>query len=123
MTFDQSILDSETTLLAFAGKDVVYTRAGYNCPWRAIQGRTDFEQTDNNGVLISFQSADWIGQASSLVDEMGTRIVPTRGDRIYRYNDEITFVYEVLNLGSTPCYRYSDPERFCIRVHTKLIDE
>ncbi len=114
--------DADRILFQEWGEEVVYSRGGYNCDWRAVQGKTDFEQTDANGVLITFQSADWIGQASSLVDEMGTRIVPTRGDRIYRYSDETTFIYEVLNLGSTPCYQYSDPDRFTIRVHTKLIE-
>jgi hypothetical protein len=125
MDLDQAVQDADAALIAFAGKSVIYRRGEYSCNWRAIQGSTRFETADANGVMVSFQSADFIGKADELVlDEEPSAgpVEPVRGDRIWKRKGNSTLVYEVLNLGNAPCFRHSDPERFAIRIHCKLIE-
>ena len=125
MDLDQAFQEAENTFIAFAGKPVIYRRGEYSCNWRAVQDTTNFEQTDANGVSVSFESADFIGKTEELVlDEEPTAgpIEPKRGDRIWKRQGNSTLVYEVLNLKDQPPYKYSDPERFTIRIHCKLIE-
>lgn len=124
MNLDQAFQDAETTLIAFAGKPVIYRRGEYSCTWQAVQGTTTFETTDANDVSVSFESVDFIGKSDELIlDEEPTAgpIEPARGDRIWKRQGNSTLEYEVLCLNGQPAYKYSDPERFTIRIHTKLI--
>ena len=59
MDFDQAIADSDRTLIAFAGKEVVFRRGEVAIPWRALMGSTKFETTDTNGCLTTFESQDF----------------------------------------------------------------
>ena len=107
------------------GKPVVYRRGESSCTWRAVQGATNFETADANGVMVSFTSADFIGKADELIlDEEPTigPVEPQRGDRIWKRKGNSTLVYEILSLNGQPAYRYSDPERSIIRIHTKLLE-
>jgi hypothetical protein len=125
MTFDQAIQDAGALLIAFAGKPVIYRRGEQQVSWRAIQGTTNFETTEADGMTVSFNSADFIGKADELVldeEPIVGPVEPKRGDRIWKRKGNSTLVYEVLNLGNTPCFRYSDPERSTIRIHCKLIE-
>jgi len=53
----------------------------------------------------------------------GTPVLPQRGDRIRETQSTQVFVYEVVAPGDEPCWRYSDPYRRTLRVHTKQIDQ
>jgi hypothetical protein len=47
--------------------------------------------------------------------------LPVAGDRIRETVGERVFVYEVLAPGNEPHYRYSDPFRKLLRIHTKYV--
>ena len=48
--------------------------------------------------------------------------MPQRGDRIRETQGQQVFVYEVTAPGKEPVWRYSDPYRKTLRVHTKQTD-
>jgi hypothetical protein len=125
MDFIQAQYESDLQMIELCGKDVIYRRGEKAVRWRAIPGNSEFSMTDTNGVLTTFESADFIGQADLLVfDEEPTAgpITPERGDRIWRIVRNATLVYEVLPPNIAPCYKYSDPDHLIIRIHTKIID-
>ena len=50
------------------------------------------------------------------------QVLPQRGDRIRETQGGVTFVYEVTAPGKEPCWRYSDPYRKTLRIHSKQVD-
>ncbi len=48
--------------------------------------------------------------------------LPERGDRIQETHGTATFTYEVTAPGKEPCWRYSDPYRQTLRIHTRQIE-
>ena len=51
----------------------------------------------------------------------GVPVLPERGDRIRETQGATTYVYEVMAPGKEPHYRYSDPYRKTLRIHTKHV--
>lgn len=104
-------------------RQVVYERGGETIEVLATIGRTLFEQVDaSGGVVQKFESRDFLVRASDLV--LGGRpTLPKSGDRIRETSGEQVVVYEVLTPlgGNEPPYRYSDPNRRTLRIHTKHI--
>ena len=96
-------------------------RAVYDVP--ATIGRTEYQQDDGAGVITRAESRDFLILACDLVFD-GMPALPEPGDRIEETQGGTLFVYEVLPVGGMqPHYRYSDPYRQTLRVHTKLIGE
>lgn len=96
-------------------------RAVYDVP--ATIGRTEYQQDDGAGVITRAESRDFLILACDLVID-GMPALPETGDRIEETQGGTLFVYEVLPVGSMqPHYRYSDPYRQTLRIHTKLIGE
>ncbi|NLX60657.1 MAG: hypothetical protein GXY74_16400 [Phycisphaerae bacterium] len=104
----------------FLAKTVTYCRgqAEVSCP--ATVGRTTFEVEDSTGVVERFESRDFIITAADLVLD-GVVALPERGDRIRETVGEATLVYEVVSPGQEPCWRWSDPYRLALRIHTKQV--
>ena len=48
-------------------------------------------------------------------------VLDERGDRIEETESGKKFTYEVMPLGTEPHWRYSDPHRKTLRIHTKHI--
>lgn len=84
----------------------------------ATVGRTTFEIESSTGVAERFEARDFIITAADLVLG-GVVVTPERGDHIKETAGSQTLVYEVVGPGSEPCWRYSDPYRLAIRIHTK----
>lgn len=96
-------------------------RAVYDVP--ATIGRTEYQQDDGAGVITRAESRDFLILACDLVFD-GMPALPEPGDRIEETQGGTLFVYEVLPVGGMqPHYRYSDPYRQTLRIHTKLIGE
>ena len=96
-------------------------RAIYDVP--ATIGRTEYQQDDGAGVITRAESRDFLILACDLVFD-GMPALPEPGDQIEEVQGGALFVYEVLPVGSMqPHYRYSDPYRQTLRIHTKLIGE
>lgn len=107
---------------------VTYVRGTASVALQATIGRTVFEQRDlsagqagDYGVLEKVESRDFLVRAEDLVLE-GALTLPERGDEV-REKDEggKVFVYEVMAPGKEPHFRYSDPYRRTLRIHTKHV--
>lgn len=101
---------------------VVYQRGSDTVNVPATIGTTVFQVDDGAGALLRVEARDYLVRANDLV--LGsTPVLPQRGDRIRETQGTRVFVYEVVAPGDEPCWRYSDPYRRTLRVHTKQIDQ
>jgi hypothetical protein len=106
----------------YAATTVLYQRGELSVTVSATIGRTTFEVDDGYGVLVRYQSRDFLVAREELL--LGDRLVlPERGDRIQEMQDGVTFVYEVTAPGKEPPWRYSDPYRRTLRIHTNDVTE
>jgi hypothetical protein len=122
-SLDDILAEADATLLALVGRLVEYRRGESRVSWFAAVGSTQFEVSTEYG-LESYESRDYIGLAADLILDDGTEevaITPQQGDRIY--DSRTSFVYEVSAPQGQPCFKYSDPNRTVVRVHTKCIGE
>jgi len=102
---------------------VVYQRGEATVEVLATVGRTEFDLNDSAGGSVRSVSRDFLIRTQDLVLE-GQATLPQRGDRISETTaDGTVYVHEVLGPGSEPAWRYSDPGRRTLRVHTKQIDQ
>ncbi len=101
-------------------RTVTYLRGGDSVDLPATIGRTEFEQADEYGVVHRTQSRDFLVLAADLVLG-GAPTLPQAGDRIRESVGDQTFLYEVMAPAGEPPWRYSDPYRKALRIHTKFI--
>ena len=104
-----------------AARPVVYRRGDESASVLATVGRTLFELADAAGEQVQYESRDYLIAAADLVLD-GSQVEPQRGDRIEEVLGGQTLTYEVMAPGQEPPWRYSDPYRTTLRIHTKLID-
>ena len=86
----------------------------------ATVGRTIFEQDDGAGSIIRTEVRDYLIDTADLVLN-SQQILPEKGDQIEEQDGDNLFVYEVMPIGKEPHWRYSDPYRKTLRIHTKHI--
>ena len=91
--------------------DVVYRRGGLAVAVKAVVGRTWTRSTNEYGEWVKTPMRDYI------VPEGQFAFFPEPGDLV----EDGGSTYEVLALGSEPCWRWSDPCRTAMRIHTKEI--
>ena len=101
-------------------RSVSYARVASTVAVQATIGRTEFEQADEYGIVHKVESRDYLIRTADLVLE-GQSTLPKRGDQIRETDGSTTVVYEVLSPGDEPVFRYSDPYRKALRIHTKHI--
>ena len=111
-------LDSQR--LKHLSRLVTYQRGGASVDVRATIGRTVFEIDDGYGLIEKVESRDYLIPAADLVLNEQTTL-PERGDRIQETQDDKVYVYEVMAPGKEPHFRFSDPYRRTLRIHTKLV--
>ena len=107
-------------LKAHGSVEVTYQRDAAQVAVRATIGKTEFEIDDGSGLIQRFQSRDYLIQTADL-QLGGQATLPVAGDRVRETVGDQTFVYEVLAPGNEPHFRYSDPFRKVLRIHTKLV--
>ena len=103
-----------------ATRAVTYRRGVDSVLVQATVGRTVFEQDDGSGVIVRTEVRDYLIDTADLV-LAGQPALPERGDRVEEIDAGKKFTYEVMPLGTEPHWRYSDPYRTTLRVHTKHI--
>jgi hypothetical protein len=103
-----------------ASRFVTYKRDTDAAMVSATIGRTVFQIDDGGGIGTQYESRDFLILAAELVIR-GKLVLPQRGDRILEMQGEQTIEYEVLAPGKEPCWRYSDPFRKTLRIHTKQV--
>ena len=104
-----------------ASGQVEYFRGDDSVTVNATVGRTEFEIDDGSGVLQRIEARDFLIAAGDLV-LAGQAALPQRGDRIKESQNGTVYVYEVMAPGQEPHYRFSDPYRKLLRIHTKQVD-
>lgn len=104
-----------------ATRTVTYRRESDTVAVAATIGHTEFQVDDGYGVLTKVESRDFLILAAALVLG-GIQVVPERGDRIEETVGTVTYVYEVMAPGKEPPFRYSDPYRLTLRIHTKQVE-
>lgn len=107
-------------LKTHASRVVVYRRGVDEVTVQATIGRTLFEVDNGFGIVERTESRDFLVPAADLV-LAGSPALPERGDRIRETQGTTTFVYEVMAPGKEPHWRYSDPYRRTLRIHTKHV--
>lgn len=103
-----------------ASRTVTYERGVDTVDVSASIGRTIFDVDNGFGVVERIESRDFL----VLTDDLalgGGRTLPERGDRVKEVQGDSTFVYEVMAPGKEPHWRYSDPYRKTLRIHTKHV--
>ena len=103
-------------------RDIEYSRGGETISIRATVGRTVFQISREYGLFERTEARDYIVETARFVFG-GAPSLPKKGDRIRETDGARVFVYEVMAPGSEPCWRYSDPERRALRIHTKYIGQ
>jgi len=101
-------------------RTVVYQRGAESVELSATIGRTEFEQADEYGTIRRTEARDYLVRAVDLIIG-GAQVLPKAGDRIRETDGGVTFIYEVMAPGGEPPWRYSDPIRQTLRIHTKSI--
>ena len=110
-------------LKAHASRTVAYRRGADEVTVQAIVGRTLLKLDDGyGGVRMDWTDRDFLIAADDLILG-GQKTLPRRGDQIRETAAGKTLVYEVLAPGSEPEWRWSDPHRRLVRIHTKQIGE
>ena len=103
----------------FLSRTVTYSRGDTSAEVLVTVGRTIFDVTDAGGFVQQWQSRDFLIATADLA-AFG---LPERGDRITETQGEQSFVYEVMApAGETP-WRWSNPYRKTLRIHTKQVSE
>jgi len=109
-------------LTQHASRMVTYQRDELSVELSATIDKSEYEQDDGEGIVTRAQVRDFLINTKDLLSSViGTW--PRRGDRIIETDGEITFVYELMSIGNEPPWRYSDPFRIKLRIHTKLVSQ
>ena len=107
-------------------RPVVYRRGTDEKEVQATIGKTEFEQVDDvggAGLIHRVESRDFLVRTAEL-DLGAGPILPRAGDQVRETVGGVggsVFVYEVNAPGGQPPWRYSDPYRRVLRIHTKHI--
>ena len=101
-------------------RTVVYRRGAEAKELQATIGKTEFEQADDAGLIHRTESRDFLVRTADL-DLGAGPILPRAGDQVRETVGASVFVYEVNAPGGQPPFRYSDPYRRTLRIHTKHI--
>lgn len=99
---------------------VTYFRGASSVTLQATIGKTVFDQQDQFGAVQRTESRDFLVRAVDLVLG-GQETLPQQGDRIVESGGAPSLLYEVVSIGAEPPFRFSDPERTTLRIHTKFI--
>lgn len=104
------------------GRKVIYRRGQQSVEVTASISSTIFEVINDSGFVELVHSRDYLIATEALVLDSAT-VLPKSGDRIEEVLNGQALTHEVMCPDrSKPCWRFSDPYRRCIRIHTKQIE-
>jgi len=99
---------------AHCSSQVTYRRGAREQVLSATFGRTQYEVQDDYGLVVAAHVTDFLVAAADFAPVFGE---PRAGDQIVA--DGI--VHEVMSLASEGHWRWSDPYRTTMRIHTKEV--
>lgn len=108
---------------AHMAREIEYRRGSVAITLDATPGRSVFDQQNSDGMLTRSESRDYLLRSKDLVLS-GARVEPEDGDLLIDVDangDRMSFEVRAPASGEPP-FRYSDPFRRTIRVHTKLVE-
>ena len=110
-------------LQAHAAGAVTYTRGAYTVTLRAAPGRTLYERETAAGIIETVESKDFLFSTADLILN-GSQALPQRGDKLTESDTDTgkIYTYEVTGPGTEAVYRFADPTRSVIRLHTKQVN-
>ena len=98
---------------------VRYRRGDLEVQVNATIGRTVFRDENGYGTGTHHVSRDFLIRGEDLVLG-GQRVEPEAGDEVLEPGETLTRVHEVMSpTRDDPAWRYSDPTRVTLRIHTK----
>lgn len=103
-----------------ASQTVVYQRGTLSVSLAATIGRTEFEVLTETGGAVRVVTRDYLLDAADLVLG-GAVVTPKAGDRIAETVGDEQHVYEATMVGAEPPWRWSDPHRQRLRIHTQRV--
>jgi len=102
-------------------RTVTYRRGADSVEVAATVGETAFRLTEDYGAQVRVVRRDYLIAADDLVLG-GQQVLPQAGDRTEETDGDQVFIYEVMGPGGgEPDWRYSDPYRRTLRIHTKHV--
>lgn len=111
-----------SSMLTHAGTAVTYRRGGVSVVLDAVKGKSDIEIAGTDGGQTLVQSIDWIVKPEDLVLD-GSQVTPERGDIVELTAGGKVVQHSVLSIPGEPGWRYTDPYRKGLRIHTKVVSE
>lgn len=106
---------------AHATQTVLYIRGLNAVSLQATPGRAELEQQDAYGILCRIESRTFMFNAADLILSDGLQTTPQAGDAIQESVNGTTNTYELLSLPNQQSWRWADPYRHKLIVHTKLV--
>jgi hypothetical protein len=107
---------------AHASRPITYSQGQIEIKLCATVGRTASTQDDIYGALrVIYTDRDYLIPTASL-RYGGQPVLPAAGDRIQEDVAGRLMEFEVAASEGEPAWRYSDPQRRILRVHTKQIE-
>ncbi len=118
--FANAIAGFAGSLNQLAGEPVNLLRAGAQMlgPVSAVPDLVNYEVIDEQGMLTSVASYDWLFTATDLA---GLPSPPRTGDRIAATVGDAQ--YEVMPIGQKPCAEPAEPDGILLVVHTKRVSQ
>jgi len=98
-----------------ASSQVTYRREVTELELQATFGRTEYEVEDDHGLRVAAHMTDFLIPAADFTPTFGES---EPGDQILTEGA----VYEVMSLAGQGHWRWSDPHRNTVRIHTKEVD-
>lgn len=114
--FDCEIAKALSDIRKIAGVRIRYRRGSAFTFFVATTGKSTFDVAENDSIITTFHSRDFIFNASQLVLN-GETVTPEDGDEIEIANTGE--IYHVLKPGGSQAWAYCDHGQRTIRVHTK----
>jgi len=102
-------------------RPVLYRRGESTVEVDATVGATKYETDESYGLVVEGEVRDYLIAREELIFG-GEEVLPEEGDRIEEDIGGTTHLFEVQTFGTDGCYRFTDPGRRTLRVHTRYIE-
>lgn len=110
-------------LLTSDGQSIIVVRGTDHCEIDlAVLAHGVVEVDRGDGLVTLWKSDDFLVRSEDYIFA-GEQSRPQSGDVIQRLVGGTLFQHEVCGPTSEDCFRYCDPQRTLMRVHTRLVDE
>lgn len=118
-TFSEEIADALADLRSETGVSATYRRGDSEIPLTKVgRGTKTFRFVDERGTAKRIETSDFLIETAQLVLG-GSVIEPRIGDRITETVAGQLVTYQVVSINKEPCFRWSDPDRTQMRIHTQ----